>query len=138
MTKILQKIIQYTVILGCIYSASVLSFVWWHCYTSPLQGGKNGPLDAYRHTLASAVVSYTTSPKVVSLVTLVMEHKNKLPNLMDRHNNAIGAQLGTQVNAFAKLDSAVKSQIATGTINSTLSNQTTWLPKPYWGNHVWW
>jgi hypothetical protein len=137
MTKILQKTIQFTFILTSFYSLLVLSFVWWHCYTSDLHGGKNGQLDAYRHTLASALVAYTTSPKLVSLVSTVMERKNQPANLMDKHNNAIGAQLGTRANALAALSSQVKTLVLQGAVNTSISSQITWLPTQAWGENVW-
>lgn len=138
MKKFFKKTIQYTLILGGIYSVLVLSFVWWHCYTSPLQGGKNGPLDAYRHTLASAVVAYTASPKLVAVITIIMERKGTAANLMDSHNNTIGAKIGSNTNTFSVLNQTVTAQVAHGAVNTPLSNQITWLPNLYWHNNFWW
>lgn len=120
------------------YCAFVLGFVWWQCYHSALQGGKNGQLDAYRHTLASAVVAYTSSPKVVSLVTVVMERKEEQANLMDKHNNAIGAIIGKNATSFSELKPAVMLSISKGAINATKATQITWLPQQYWGESLLW
>ena len=53
-----------------------------------------------RHTLASAVVSYTLHPRAVELVTRLMESKGKNSNTMDRHNNRIGFFLHTPFPSF--------------------------------------
>ena len=41
-----------------VYPAGLLGYVWYHCWSTGLEGGKNGPLDAYRHALSSAMVAY--------------------------------------------------------------------------------
>lgn len=128
----------WIVLILVIYCVFVLSYVWWQCFTSPWLGGKNGQLDAYRHTLASAVVAYTTSPKIVILVTSVMERKGNEANLMDRHNNAIGAQIGNKAESFSALKPAVLLQISQGTINASHASQTTWLPQEYWDEGFLW
>ena len=138
------KKLLLAILLPFLYSAFVLSFVWWHCYFSQFKGGKNGQLDAYRHTLASALVAYTTSPKVVFLVTALMERKNKAPNIMDRHNNAIGGQIGARIPNRADslklkaLESDVKMHVLQGAINTPNSTQITWLPVQYWRESLWW
>ncbi len=125
-----------------IYGALALSFVWWHCYTSNLNGGRNGQLDAYRHTLASAVVSYTSSPKIVTLVSLIMERKNLRANIMDKHNNTIGAQIGERISNRAEslkaLESDMKMRVLQGAVNTLNSAQITWLPAQYWRESLWW
>jgi hypothetical protein len=136
--KFAKKRLLWLMLLPVSYSAFVLGFVWWQCYTSPLQGGKNGQLDAYRHTLASAVVAYTSTPKLVSLVTALMEHKGKQANLMDRHNNAIGAQIGKNAASFSDIKPAVISRIAQGAINANKATQISWLPQLYWGESRLW
>jgi hypothetical protein len=142
--KLIQKIIArrkylyYGFGLTTFYPIFVLSFVWWHCYQSPFKGGTNGPLDAYRHTLASAVVAYTTSPKLVEITTFWMENKNQPANLMDQHNNAIGAKIGSNANAFSNLPSIVTAQILHGKVNASNPNQITFLPKSWWKDSVLW
>ncbi len=136
--KNLKKILLFSILLPFIYSALVLIFVWWQCYFSSFQGGKNGQLDAYRHTLASAVVAYTSSPKMVALVTAVMENENSAANLMDQHNNAIGANIGAHASSISSLPMLVNVQITQGKVNTSGQNQTTWLPKNWWGEGLLW
>jgi hypothetical protein len=136
--KIPKKYILWAMLLPVTYGLFVLGFVWWQCFTSPLLGGRNGPLDAYRHTLASAVVAYTTSPKIVGLVSTIMERKGYAANLMDVHNNTIGAQIGNNAANFSALKPAVILHISQGAINANTATQTTWLPPPYWSESVLW
>ncbi|MGB4813302.1 MAG: hypothetical protein WBP13_12595 [Methylophilaceae bacterium] len=133
-----RKWLFYSFGLSALYTAFVLSFVWWHCYQSPLTGGSNGQLDAYRHTLASAVVAYTTSPKLVEITTIYMESNNTPANLMDQHNNAIGANIGITAHSFSSLTMLVDAKIRQGKVNATDQNQTTWLPKTRWRTSVIW
>ncbi len=124
--------------LPVLYTSFVLGFVWWHCHKSGLEGGKYGPLDAYRHTLASALVAYTTTPRLVSATTKIMEYKNRPIDLMDQHNNAIGAEIGVNAESLFDLDAAVKNQVAHGTIDASSAQQTTWLPPQYWLESLLW
>ena len=94
------------------YPTFVLTYTWSHVLQSPLPGGRHGPLDAYRHTLASAVVSHTLHPRVVSWVNAVMEHQGKRSNAMDIHNNLIGARIGARAVRFAEIDSTSKPWIS--------------------------
>jgi hypothetical protein len=124
--------------ISAIYPAIVLSYVWYHCVISDFQGGKNGQLDAYRHTLASAVVAYSTSPKVVSLFTAITEFGEEADNLMDRHNNSLGAELGYQAEVFAHINPRVIQQVNNGTENATNGNQITWFSKSFWEKSLFW
>jgi len=54
------------------YPMCVLTYTWTCVFQSDLEGGKNGPLDAYRHTLASAVVSHTLGEWGVKVTTGTM------------------------------------------------------------------
>ncbi len=136
--KLLELLVKLSLSFVVIYIVFVLSYVWWHCYKSPLEGGANGQLDAYRHTFASAVVTYTTSPKVVRLVTVLMERKNRTANLMDQHNNAIGIHIGMQAKSLDEIDASVVAQVENGTVDATDKMQTTWLPKKYWSHGFLW
>lgn len=136
--KSLELVFKLILALGLLYVVLVLGFVWWHCYQSPLKAGANGPLDAYRHTFASAVVSYTTSPKVVKLVSKVMEYKNRPANLMDKHNNAIGMHIGQQVKSLDDIDVLVVAKVKNGAVNAVDRMQITWLPPQYWGRGFLW
>ncbi len=136
--KTLELALKLLVALVFLYVVLVLGFVWWHCYKSPLKAGANGPLDAYRHTFASAVVTYTTSPKVVKVVSRVMEYKNRPANLMDKHNNAIGIQIGLQVKSLDEIDVQVVARVKGGAVNAEDHAQITWLPPQYWGRAFLW
>ncbi|MBD9477975.1 hypothetical protein [Pseudoxanthomonas sp. PXM02] len=114
------------------YPGFVLAYTWSHVLQSPLPGGRHGPLDAYRHTLASAVVAYTLDARAIRWVNNVMERRGKRSNAMDIHNNLIGASIGSQATRFSDIEPAVTRRIATGTINATAPDQITWLPEPQW------
>ena len=115
-----------------IYPGFVLAYTWSHVMQSPLPGGRHGPLDAYRHTLASAVVAYTLDARAIRLVNNVMERQGKRSNNMDIHNNLIGASIGAQAVRFADIEPAVARRVASGTINATEPDRVTWLPQPQW------
>ena len=119
-------------LLLCAYPAFVLSYTWGHVASAGFPGGRHGPLDAYRHTLASAVVAFTLSPRAVEWITLAMESNSKRSNAMDRHNNRIGAMMGTQARSFADLEPAVHNLVQQGAVGATDPNQITWLPPVYW------
>ena len=76
----------------------MIVFTWSHVLRSDLKGGRHGQLDAYRHALASATVSYTVGEWAVSLTTWVFESGGKDSNKMDIHNNRIGAKIGSAPN----------------------------------------
>lgn len=121
-----------------VYPAFVLGYVWYHCLVSDFQGGRNGQLDAYRHTLASAVVAYTSSPKLVHLVTVVMEREGKPSNMMDRHNNSIGMRIGQAAASFNQINGLVLQRVDDGAENAVEASQVTWLARPYWGKSLFW
>ena len=114
------------------YPVSVLAFTWTYVLTSDLEGGRHGPLDAYRHTLASAFVAYTTNPSVVGLISAAMESKKNRSSAMDRHNNSIGAMIGTNAVRFSDLEALVSTSISNGAVNAEHPQQSTWLPKEDW------
>lgn len=114
------------------YPAFVLGYTWSHVANASFPGGRHGPLDAYRHTLASAVVAFTLSPRVVDCVTLAMESNAKRSSAMDRHNNRIGATVGSQARSFADLQPAVHALVQQGTVEATDPSQITWLPPVDW------
>ncbi|HEU0305371.1 MAG TPA: hypothetical protein VFR30_00215, partial [Lysobacter sp.] len=82
-------------ILGA-YPAFVLVATYSHFFAADFPGGRNGPADAYRHSLASAIVAYTLSPRCVDWVTAVMERggEGSPARAMDAHNNRLGARIG--------------------------------------------
>ena len=116
-----------------IYPLSVFGYAYWHSLTSGLPGPRHGPQDAYRHTLASAVVAYTISPVVVDWVSAVMEFADDPSSRMDRHNNAIGASIGAAAQSFAELRPRVYERVQAGSINAADPRQVSWLAPRYWG-----
>jgi hypothetical protein len=135
--KILLTLTVLLVILS-IYPLSVLIYTWSCVFQSSLEGGRNGPLDAYRHALASSVVSYTLGNWAVDVTTRVMEARGKDSNNMDIRNNRIGAQIGASSKSFGALESSVRQSVLNGCVNSTDTNQITWLRKEKWGRaRIW-
>ena len=120
------------VLLVSAYPAFVLGYTWSHVARSNLPGGRNGPLDAYRHTLASAVVAFTLSPRGVEWATSAMERGSKDANLMDRRNNQIGAAIGVRAHAFSEIEPAVQAEVLRGAVNAHDAVQVTWLPRERW------
>ena len=115
-----------------IYPLFVLLYTWSWVLRLDLEGGRHGPLDAYRHALASAVVSYTLGERAVGVVTGVMESKGKDSNQMDRHNNRVGAQIGASSKSFLELEPSVRQHVLNGAAHSSNENQITWLAKEKW------
>lgn len=119
-------------LLLSIYPSFVLLYTWSCVFKSSLEGGRHGPLDAYRHALASAVVAYTLDERAVALVTTLFESNGKDSNQMDAHNNRIGAKIGAGSQSFHELEPSVRQRVLDGAANSTDTNQITWLPKEKW------
>jgi hypothetical protein len=136
-TNLLIRIVAAVVLVSA-YPAFVLGYTWSHVAGSSLPGGRHGPLDAYRHTLASAVVAFTLSPRVVECVTRVMERGGNDANLMDRHNNQIGVAIGLRARSFSELEPAVQAQVVRGAVNTRDAVQVTWLPPERWRKSVLW
>ena len=114
------------------YPTFVLTYTWSHVLQSPLPGGRHGPLDAYRHTLASAVVAYTFDARAIDLVNGVMERHGRRSNAMDIHNNLIGAGIGARAARFSDIEPTVARSVAAGRIDTPSPDQTTWLPQNDW------
>ena len=99
---------------------------------SDLKGGRHGPLDAYRHALASATVSYTLGAWAVDAVTNIFEWNDRDSNKMDRHNNKIGASIGSSVRSFREIEPAVRESVMNGAVDAMELNQITWLTPTKW------
>ena len=127
-----------TIVLLSAYPVFVLAYTWTHVARADLPGGRHGPLDAYRHTLASAVVAFTLGPRAVQWATPVLERGSKTSNAMDRHNNKIGAIIGARVDSFGEIESTVRAEVQRGTINATDPHQVTWLPRERWRSGWMW
>jgi len=130
-TKILVWITAIVVVVSA-YPAFVLGYTWSHVARSDLPGGRNGPLDAYRHTLASAVVGFTLGPRAVEYATSFMETTNRSAHVMDRHNNQIGASIGSHARSFAEIEPTVREQVMRGAVNASDPTQITWLRPERW------
>jgi len=130
--------IAVAVLVVSAYPAFVLGYTWSHVAGSSLPGGRHGPLDAYRHTLASAVVAFTLSPRAVEWVTSAMERRSTDANLMDRHNNQIGAAIGMRAHSFGEIEPAVQAQVQGGAIDAGDAGQVTWLPPERWRKSLLW
>ena len=136
-TRLLIRVIVVFLLVSA-YPAFVLAYTWSHVARSNLSGGRHGPLDAYRHTLASAVVGFTLGPRAVEWATWAMERGGKDANLMDRHNNQIGAGIGARARSFSELEPAVRAQVLRGAVNAPDPSQATWLPPERWrANWLW-
>lgn len=127
----LRRLVLLALVLA-VYPAFVLTYTWSHVLQSPLPGGRHGPLDAYRHTLASAVVAYTLDARAIDLVNGVMERRGKRANAMDIHNNLLGAAIGSRAARFSDIEPMVARSVAAGQIDAPFPDQTTWLPRDDW------
>ena len=130
-TKLLIPILT-AILLVSAYPAFVFGYTWSHVARSNLPGGRHGPLDAYRHTLASAVVAFTLSPRATEWATSAMERGSKDANLMDRRNNEIGAAIGLRAHSFGEIEPVVQAEVLRGAVNSRNAVQVTWLPPERW------
>lgn len=99
---------------------------------SDLKGGRHGQLDAYRHALASAAVSYTLGEWAVNVTTWIFESGEKDSNKMDIHNNRVGAHLGSNSESFSDTEPAVRRSVLDGKVGAINSDQITWLPSSRW------
>ena len=125
-------------IVLAVYPAGLLGYVWYHCWSTGLEGGKKGPLDAYRHTLSSAMLAYITTPSAVGFVTRVMEFRDRPTYLMDRHNNAISAEIGEHAHSLDEIEPLVRARIKAGTIDARTDTQATRLPPQQWRTSFFW
>lgn len=133
--KMKRKLWRVLFVLGLLlslYPASVLFYTWGYVLSSDFQGGRHGPLDAYRHALASSVVSYTLGEPAVNLVTHLFESKGKNSNTMDSHNNRIGSRIGSKALSFFELEPRVHKAVMNGMTDAEDPNQITWLPEKKW------
>ncbi len=116
------------------YPVFVMVAVYAQFFAVGLPGGRNGPADSYRHTLASAIVAYTLSPRCVDWVTQVMERggQGNAARAMDAHNNRIGARIGATAGSWNSMQQAVLAAIKSGAIDARSAEQITWLAPPAW------
>jgi hypothetical protein len=121
-----------------LYPVFVLLFTWFHVLRSDFEGGRHGPLDAYRHALASATVSYTLGEWAVNLVTFIFERADKDSNKMDRHNNTLGASIGSRIKSFHEIEPAVRQSVLEGEVDTLEVGQARWLPERRWREGRFW
>jgi predicted nucleic acid-binding protein len=120
------------------YPAFVLGTVYVATSRSDLPGGRHGPKDAYRHSLASAIVAYTGSPRWVDWVTVVMERDGRgdAARAMDARNNRIGARIGAAAASWNEMNAAVLRAVQAGGVavedEGIEEDRITWLPSERW------
>ena len=132
-----RQLFVVAVLLGA-YPAFVLTATYAQWFKADLPGGRNGPADAYRHSLASAIVAYTLSPRCVDWVTTVMEHdgKGSPARAMDAHNNRLGARIGATADSWNAMQQAVLAAVKNGAIDATSPDQITWLAPSAWRDRL--
>ena len=137
MKQKLRRIIIIALILA-VYPVTVLTYTWSYVLNSDLEGGRRGPLDAYRHTLASAFVSYTIGSWAVDFTTYVCESDRTESGRMDIKNNRIGARIGAETKSIWDIESNVRKAIKAGDVLSKDPEQITWCPKEKWSDSKLW
>ena len=127
---------RISLLLGvlALYPLVVLGIVYASFFRAGLPGGRHGPADAYRHSLASAVVAYTLSPRCVGWVTLVMERDGmgSASRAMDAHNNRIGARIGAAAPDWTSMQQAVLAAVGNGAVDARSPDQITCLAPDAW------
>ena len=128
-----RRLFVVAVVLG-VYPAFVMVATYSQFFAAGLPGGRNGPADAYRHSLASAIVAYTSSPRCVDLVTAVMERggQGNAARAMDAHNNRLGARIGATAASWNDMQNAVLDAVRHGAVDATDPDRITWLPASRW------
>ena len=121
-------------LLPLLYTMWILVQVYSAVWGSGLPGGGNGPADAYRHSLASALVSYTLSPRVIEAVTRLTERHADAADAMDRHNNRLGARIGAQAASLADTKAQIRRAVNAGQVYAPNDDQITWMPPSSWQN----
>ena len=121
-------------VLASLFSIWLLASTYSIVLRSGLPGGSDGPMDAYRHTLASAQLSYFLGPGTVKVFTVLTERHpdRKRDDAMDTHNNLLGAAIGAQARSLREVRSEVLHRVMSGSVDQTDPGQVTWLPRYYW------
>jgi hypothetical protein len=120
------------------YPAFVLTATYVPFFAADFPGGRNGPADAYRHALASAIVAYTSSPRCVDWVTAVMERNGQgnPSRAMDAHNNRLGARIGAGAQSWDAMQQAVLAAVKNGAIDARSPDQITWRAPSAWRDRL--
>lgn len=132
-----RRLFVVAAVLGA-YPAFVMVATYSQFFAAGLPGGRNGPADAYRHSLASAIVAYTLSPRCVDLVTNVMERdgQGNASRAMDAHNNRLGARIGAAADSWNAMQQAVLAAVKNGAIEARSPDQITWLAPGAWQDRL--
>jgi hypothetical protein len=140
--KIVALLRRYRVMLALafvlsLYPAFVLGTVYATTLRSDLPGGRYGPKDAYRHSLASAIVAYTGSPVWVEWVTMAMEGdgRDHPARAMDIHNNRIGTRIGLEAKSWDEMHETVLAAVHAGAVDAD-GDRIRWLPPEQWQNRL--
>lgn len=122
------------------YPVLVVGATYTITLRSGLPGSSHGPCDAYRHSLASALVAYTLSPRCVRWVTDVMERGDGASHRMDAHNNQVGVRLAGKATSLVDLLARVRTAVDRGREISSRSladgTRVVWLAEDEWAG--WW
>ncbi len=121
-------------LLAVAYPTFVLGTTYAHWLSVDLPGGRHGPSDAYRHSLASATVAYTGSSRWVDWVTAVMEDggRGDPAHAMDAHNNRLGARIGATAGSWGEMQAGVLAAVKAGGMQASDPDRITWLPPDQW------
>lgn len=132
-----RRVLILGALLGA-YPLFVMTATYTKFFAADLPGGRNGPADAYRHSLASAIVAYTLSPRCVDWVTAVMERggEGNAARAMDAHNNRLGARIGAAAGSWNAMQQAVLAAVKSGAIDARSPEQITWLAPNAWQERI--
>jgi hypothetical protein len=120
--------------IAALYPVFVLASVYAATSQSDLPGGRHGPRDAYRHSLASATVAYTGSQRWVEWVTAVMENNGRgdATRAMDAHNNLLGARIGAEAKSLSDMRASILAAVSAGGVDVQDEDRITWLSPERW------
>ena len=132
------KWLLVSIVALLLYPALVLGTVYAATSRSDLPGGRHGPKDAYRHSLASATVAYTGSARWVEWVTEVMENggEGDAAHAMDAHNNRLGARIGARADSWDEMQADVLAAVRAGGVAVEDDDRITWLPSKHWRDRL--
>jgi len=117
-----KKKFTYSILISSCALFLSITYFYILAASTGLQGRRGGPQDAFRHIYASAFITRYLSPKIVKLVTILLEGNGTTSphNKMDRHNNALGIQIGlSKSELYLKTFSAVQAATLSENANKT-------------------
>lgn len=138
MKRFLRRRYLILVLILCVYPVCVIAYTWTFVLRSDFKGGRRGQLDAYRHSLASAIVSYTLGEWAVNFTTLIFESSDSDSGIMDIHNNSVGANIGSKAKSFHDIEPSIRKAVMNGEVLSDDPEKIYWLPKEKWGESKLW